>query len=85
MRNTESFGHIIGPHVAGTSNDIWQTLAECRLGRGGAAGKMANSEISLEQQEQVLEDNRDFIKRLDADEVIVELIQANLIGQNSAQ
>ena len=48
--------------------------------------KMANSEVSLEQQEQILEDNRDFIvKRLDTDEVIDELIQANLIGQNAAQ
>ena len=47
---------------------------------------MANCEVSLEQQEQVLEDNRDFIvRRLDADEVIDELIQANLIGQNAAQ
>ena len=40
----------------------------------------------MEQQEQVLEDNRDFIiRRLDSDEVIDELIQANLIGQNAAQ
>ena len=47
---------------------------------------MANSGVSLEQQEQVLENNRDFIvKRLDADDVIDELIQANLIGQNAAQ
>ena len=47
---------------------------------------MANSELSLEQQEQVLEGNRDFIiKRLDVDEVIDELIHANLIGQNAAQ
>ena len=47
---------------------------------------MANSEVSLEQQEQVLENNRDFIvKRLDGDDVIDELIQANLIGQNAAQ
>jgi len=42
--------------------------------------------MSLKQQEQVLDDNRDFIvKRLDADGVIDELIQANLIGQNAAQ
>ena len=47
---------------------------------------MANYEVTLEQQEQVLEDNRDFIViRLDADEVIDELIQTNLIGQNAAQ
>ena len=46
----------------------------------------ANGQVSLEQQEQVLESNRDFIvKRLDADDVIDELIQANLIGQNAAQ
>ena len=47
---------------------------------------MADSQVSLEQQEQVLENNRDFIvKRLDADDVIDELIQAKLIGQNAAQ
>ena len=47
---------------------------------------MADSQMSLEQQEQVLENNRDFIvKRLDADDVIDELIQAKLIGQNAAQ
>ena len=47
---------------------------------------MTNYEVTLEQQEQVLEDNRDFIvKHLDADEVIDELIQTNLIGQNAAQ
>ena len=47
---------------------------------------MADSQMSLEQQEQVLEDNRDFIvKRLDADDVIDELIQAKLIGQNARQ
>ena len=47
---------------------------------------MANIELGLKQQEQILEDNRDFIiKRLDADDVIDELIQANLIGQNAAQ
>ena len=47
---------------------------------------MANYEVTLEQQEQVLKDNRDFIvKHLDADEVIDELIQTNLIGQNAAQ
>ena len=42
--------------------------------------------VSLEEQERALENNRDFIiKRLDSDEVIDELIQANLIGQNAAQ
>ena len=44
------------------------------------------NKVSLEQQDQVLKDNRDFIvKRLDTDEVIDELIQANLIGQDAAQ
>ena len=46
---------------------------------------MADSQISLEQQEQVLENSRDFVKHLDADDVIDELIQTKLIGQNSAQ
>ena len=47
---------------------------------------MANSKLILAQQDQVLQDNRAYIvKRLDADEVIDELIQANLIGQNAAQ
>ena len=49
---------------------------------------MDNSEVSLtlEQKNQILEDNRDFIvKHLDSDEVIDELIQKNLIGQNAAQ
>ena len=42
--------------------------------------------MSLDQQEQVLKKNRDFIvKRLEADDVIDELIQANLVGQNAAQ
>ena len=42
---------------------------------------MANSKLILAQQDQVLQDNRAYIvKRLDADEVIDELIQANLIG-----
>ena len=48
--------------------------------------KTADIEISLEQQEQVLVANRDFIiKHLDADDVIDELIQARLIGKNAAQ
>ena len=47
---------------------------------------MANSQMTLEQQEQVLESNRDFIvKRLYPDDVIDELIQAKLIGQDAAQ
>ena len=47
---------------------------------------MADSQMNLEQQEQILENNHDFIaKRLDADDVIDELIQAKLIGQNAAQ
>ena len=45
-----------------------------------------NKEMGLEQQDQVLKANRDFIvKRLDTDEVMYELIQANLIGHNAAQ
>ena len=48
--------------------------------------KTADIEISLEQQEQVLVANRDFIiKHLDADDVIDELIQARLIGKNAVQ
>ena len=44
------------------------------------------SQVTLEQQEQVLKNNRDFIvKHLCADDVIDGLIQANLIGQNAAQ
>jgi len=40
----------------------------------------------LEQQEEILKENRDFIvKCLDADDVIDKLIQANLISQNAAQ
>ena len=47
---------------------------------------MVDIEFSLEQQEQVLVANRDFIiKHLDADDVIDELIQARLIGKNAAQ
>ena len=43
-------------------------------------------ELSLEQQERVLRDNRDFIvKHLDPDDVIDELIQGHLIGENAAQ
>ena len=47
---------------------------------------MATGQVSLEEQERVLEYNRNYvIKRLDSDDVIDELIQANLIGQNAAQ
>ena len=47
---------------------------------------MANIQASIEQQERVLDSNRDFIvKRLDADDVIDELIHANVIGHNAAQ
>ena len=46
----------------------------------------ATGRWSLEEQERILESNRDFIiKRLDSDDVIDELIQANLISQNAAQ
>ena len=48
--------------------------------------KMVDIELSLEQQEQVLFASRDFIiKYLDADDVIDELIQARVIGENAAQ
>ena len=41
---------------------------------------------SLEQQEQILTNNCDFIvKHLDPDDIIDELIQDHLIGQNAAQ
>ena len=46
---------------------------------------MANSEVSLELQEQVLKDLGFIIKHLYTDDVIYELIQANLIGQIAAQ
>ena len=47
---------------------------------------MVDTELSLEQQEQVLVANRDFIiTHLDADDVVDELIQARLIGENAAQ
>ena len=47
---------------------------------------MANDRVTLEQQEQVLLANRDFIiKHLDSDDVIDELIQARLIGASAAQ
>ena len=47
---------------------------------------MVDTKLNLEQQEQVLIANRDYIiKHLDADDVIDELIQARLVGENSAQ
>ena len=47
---------------------------------------MASGRVSLEVQKKILENNRDFIiEYLDGDDVIDELIQANLIGQNAAQ
>ena len=47
---------------------------------------MDDIESSLEQQEQILIANRDFIiKHLEADDVIDELIQARVIGENAAQ
>ena len=47
---------------------------------------MADIKVTLEQQERVLTENRDFIiKHLDADDVIDELIQARLMGKNAAQ
>ena len=47
---------------------------------------MTDIKVTLEQQEQVLTENRDFvIKHLDADDVLDELIQERLIGENAAQ
>ena len=47
---------------------------------------MADIRVTLEQQERVLTENRDFIiKYLDADDVIDHLIQARLLGKNAAQ
>ena len=47
---------------------------------------MADIKETLEQQEQVLIENRDFvINQLDTDDVIDELIQERLIGENAAQ
>ena len=48
--------------------------------------KMEDIGVTLELQEKVLTENRDFIiKHLDADDVIDELIQARLMGKNAAQ
>ena len=42
-------------------------------------------QVSLEQQEQVLKRNRDFIvSRLDANDIIDELIQEDLVGSHAA-
>ena len=47
---------------------------------------MADVEVTLDEQERVLTENRDFlIKHLDADDMIDELIQARLMGKNAAQ
>jgi len=47
---------------------------------------MANIEKLLEQQERVLTENRDLlIRNLDSDDVIDELIQARMVGENAAQ
>ena len=47
---------------------------------------MADIESNLEQQQQVLIANRDFIiKHLEADDVMDELIKARIIGQKAAQ
>ena len=47
---------------------------------------MADIKVTLDEQERVLTENRDFIiKHLDADDVIDELIQARLMGKNAAQ
>ena len=47
---------------------------------------MANNQVSLEQQKQIVEDNRSFIvEHLDADDIIDELIQEHMISQNAAQ
>ena len=61
------------------------TKAWCS-GRGAKHVKMADIEVTLDEQERVLTENRDFIiKHLDADDVIDELIQARLMGKNAAQ
>ena len=47
---------------------------------------MDDIELRLKRKEQVLTANRDFIiKHLDADDVIDELIQERLIGENARQ
>jgi len=47
---------------------------------------MADIKKVLEQQERVLTENHDLlIKNLDAKDMIDELIQAQLIGENAAQ
>ena len=60
--------------------------SEGRSREGVVEYKMADVKVTLELQEKVLTDNRDFIiKHLDADDVINQLIQAQLIGKNAAQ
>ena len=47
---------------------------------------MDTGQVSLQQHKQILKNNRNFIvENLDGDDVIDELIQVNLIGQNPAQ
>ena len=47
---------------------------------------MDDIKVSLKQQEQVLNDNCDLIVNyLDADDIVDELIQARMIGENAAQ
>ena len=47
---------------------------------------MAKRHVSLEHKKKVLQDKRGYVvEYLDADDVIDELIQSNLIGQNAAQ
>ena len=47
---------------------------------------MAGSEKSLEEERKILAKNRKFIvDNLDADDVIDELIQSRLIGENASQ
>ena len=47
---------------------------------------MADIKVSLEQQEKVLSDNHDLIVNyLDPDDILDELIQARMIGENAAQ
>lgn len=47
---------------------------------------MANNHVSLQQQKQVLEDNRTFIvDHLDADDIIDDLIQEKMMNEIAAQ
>ena len=50
------------------------------------SGRGMAQDLSLKEQKQILTDNRDFIvDNLDPDDVIDELIQDHLIGENAAQ